>query len=83
MTPNLRTPGKGDQCCGNSLPLVSAVLGHAASKNEEVDQMKSDGQQSKVYSQSIELPEREAWLRGLPLEFLSFRGFMSCFAELS
>lgn len=29
--------------------LVPAVLGHAASENEEVDQTKSGGKQSKVY----------------------------------
>lgn len=31
------------------VPLVPAVLGYAASKNEEVDQMRSGGQRGKVY----------------------------------
>ena len=30
-------------------PLVPVVLDHVASKNEKVDQVKSDGQQIKVY----------------------------------
>lgn len=32
-----------------SFPYMPVVLGHAALKNAEVDHMKSDGQQSKVY----------------------------------
>jgi len=30
-------------------PLSARLLGHTASKKEEVDKMKSGGQQSKVY----------------------------------
>ena len=37
-------------CCYRIyFPLVPEVLGHAVSKNEKVDWMKSGGQQSKVY----------------------------------
>ena len=47
--------------------LPAAVLGHMASKNEEVGQRKSGGQQSEVYlvivqtllNDSIKLPKRE------------------------
>ena len=41
------------------MSLVPVVLGQAALKNEEVDQMKSGGQQSKVLSiNSTKLSER-------------------------
>lgn len=35
-------------CCRVSFPLVPVVLGHPTLKNEEVDQMKSGGQQRNV-----------------------------------
>lgn len=38
------------RCCYRIfVSLVAMVLGHAASKNEEGDQMKSGGRQNKVY----------------------------------
>lgn len=36
-------------CCRISIPSVPAVLGHTASKYEEVDQAKNGGLQSNVY----------------------------------
>ena len=47
-------------CVFSSVP---AVLGHASSKNEEVDQTKSGGQQSKVLL-NIKLPEKEGTREG-------------------
>lgn len=37
------------QCSRISFPLASTVLGHTASNNEDLEQKKSGGQQSKVY----------------------------------
>ena len=60
---------------------MSMVLGQAAtSKNEEVSQTKSGGQQS-LLSNGIALLEEGP--SGLPLEFLNVEVFMSSFAELS
>ena len=59
---------------------MPTVLGHAASKNEEIDQMKNGGQQS-LLSNSIKLQERKGVPRGLSLE-LSPGVFMKSFGEL-
>lgn len=75
-----KVPGSSS-CCRNSLPSLRVVCGPATSKDR--DQMKSDGQQSGLLSQSIKLLEREGAPRGLPLQFLCLGVFVSSFVELS
>lgn len=41
---------------------MPAVLGHSAWKNEKIDQMKSDGQPSKIYGAVVMFIERSAKL---------------------
>lgn len=69
------------KCYRTFVPLVPTVFGHAASKNEEVDQMKSSKAKfiEHEYKASREQEESE---RVAP-EFLSLGVLMSSFAELS
>ena len=64
-------------------PLSARVLGHAASKNEEVDQTKSVGIRAKFIEQEYKAPREEGDTSGLHPEFLSLGVFISSFVELS
>ena len=56
------------------LSVVPTVLGHAALKNEEVDQ--SGGQQSQVFEQKYKALEEGEDPRGLPIWHLNLGGFV-------
>ena len=65
-------------CYRICVPLAPVVLGHATSKNEEVDQTKSSGQQS-LLSRSINLPERGGGPKWVAPRVSKFKGFYELF----
>lgn len=64
-------------------PLRPGVLGHTILKNEEVDQTKNGGQQSKVYWTIVQSSWRGRGPKRLPFWHSNLQIFISSFAEQS
>ena len=69
-----------NMCFRIFIPLMPTVLSHAASKNEEVDQTKSSGQQGKVYWTIIVQRTQGGWgPERVALLVFTFTGFYKLF----